>query len=206
MRQLQLVSPSLSCSIFFSILLQGPVTYFSFHFSSVLPCDYPEKSAVQWFSFLLLLLTITRSGCPAEIKWSFYISKSQRIWCGTFSRMDSWLCIYYLFVWSNSNFLHNSQWITFSTQSCLVLYSFCVNLRHSIFIWLIVPSLSPHNLNRLFCCVFCTIALTLLVLMALLYAFIRRDSISLLRFIIIIIIPCEFFTPALADGLSQKSG
>ena len=32
------------------------------------------------------------------------------------------LYIYRLFVWSNLNFLHNSQWITSPTQSCLVLY------------------------------------------------------------------------------------
>ena len=32
--------------------------------------------------------------------------------------------IYHLLVWSNLNFLHISQWITFPTQSYLVLYSF----------------------------------------------------------------------------------
>ena len=34
------------------------------------------------------------------------------------------LYIYY-FVWSNLNFLHNSQWITFPIQSCLGLILFC---------------------------------------------------------------------------------
>ena len=52
-------------------------------------------------------------------------------------------CAYTTFVWSKLNILHNSKWITFPTQSCLVLYSFCVNLQHSL-IWLIVLSLSPH--------------------------------------------------------------
>ena len=52
--------------------------------------------------------------------------------------MDSGLSIYNLFLWSNLNFLHNSKWITFPTQSCLVLYSFCVNLIHSLIVWLIV--------------------------------------------------------------------
>ena len=28
--------------------------------------------------------------------------------------------------------MHNSQWITLPTQSCLVLYSFCSNLLHSL--------------------------------------------------------------------------
>ena len=42
--------------------------------------------------------------------------------CVSFSRMDSRWCIYYLFAWSNFNFLHNSQWITFPIQAYLVLY------------------------------------------------------------------------------------
>ena len=47
---------------------------------------------------------------------------------------------------------------------------------------LIVLSLSPHNLQLLFCCVLSVLALIYLVLMALFYAAIRRDSVSLLRF------------------------
>ena len=53
------------------------------------------------------------------------------------------LCIYHLFAWSNFNFLHNSLCIPLPTQSCLVLYSFCANLLHSL-MRLIVLSLSPH--------------------------------------------------------------
>ena len=33
-------------------------------------------------------------------------------------------------VWSNFNFLHNSQWITLLTQLCLVFNAFCANLQH----------------------------------------------------------------------------
>ena len=47
--------------------------------------------------------------------------------------------------------------------------------------WLIVSSLSLHNLHLLFCCILSTFALTYLVLMTLFCAAIRRDSISLLR-------------------------
>ena len=36
----------------------------------------------------------------------------------------------------NFNLLHNSQWITFPTQSCLVLYSFCASLLYSL-TWLL---------------------------------------------------------------------
>ena len=88
----------------------------------------------------------------------------------------------YLFVWSNFNFLHNSQWITLLTQSSLVLYSFCAKLLHSLIMWLIAASLSPHNLHLLFCCVLSILVLIWLVLMAFFCAAIRRDSISLLRF------------------------
>ena len=62
------------------------------------------------------------------------ISKSQRSLCLSFSRTDSGLCIYHLFVWSNWNFLHIPQWITLVTQSCLVLYSFCANFLYSLII------------------------------------------------------------------------
>ena len=78
------------------------------------------------------LLTITRSGRLVEIRRSVCISNSQRSLCVLFSLMDSGLCVCHLFEWSNLNFLHNSQWITMPTQSCLVLYSFCANLLHSL--------------------------------------------------------------------------
>ena len=48
--------------------------------------------------------------------------------------------------------------------------------------WLIVSSLSPHNLHLLFCCILSILALIWLVLMALFCTAIRRDSVSLLRF------------------------
>ena len=83
-------------------------------------------------SLFLLLLVIIRSGHLAEIRCSLCISKSQSILCVSFSRTDAGLCIYHLFVKSNFNFLHSSKWITLPTQSCLVLYSFCVNLLHSL--------------------------------------------------------------------------
>ena len=61
------------------------------------------------FSRFFFWLTITRSSHLAEIRWSVCISKSQRNLCISYSRTDSRLCICYLFIWSNLNFLHNSQ-------------------------------------------------------------------------------------------------
>ena len=85
----------------------------------------------------------------AKIRWSICISKSQRTFCISFSWMDSGLCIYHLFIWSN--FLHNSQLITFPTLLSLVLYSFCANLLHSVIMSLIISSLSLHKLHLVFC-------------------------------------------------------
>ena len=80
------------------------------------------------------------------------ISKSQRSLRVSFSWTDSWLYVYHLFVWSNLSFLHNGQWITFPTLSSLVGNGFFSNLQYSLFILLVFSSLSPHNLQLLFCC------------------------------------------------------
>ena len=134
--------------------------YISFCFPSVLPCSQLERQNPLFgglsffsFSFFFFFLPITRFGHLAEISWSVGISKSQR--------KDGFeLCIYHFFIWSNLNFMHNSQWITFPAQLCLVLYPLYANLLHSLIIWLIVSSLSPHYLHLLFCCVLSILALT----------------------------------------------
>ena len=92
--------------------------------------------------------------CLVKIRWSVYISKSQRSLCVSFFRTDVGLCRYCLFVWSNLNFLHNYQWITLPTQRYLALSAFCTSLRHSFIIWLVVLSVFQDNLHLLFCCVF----------------------------------------------------
>ena len=108
----------------------------------------------------------------ARIRWSVYISKS---------KTDSNLCIYHFIVWSNFNFLYNSQWITFPTQSCLVLYYLSAILLHSLIMWLMALSLSPCNLHLLFCGVILILALIYLFHMTLFCAAIRKDSVFLLR-------------------------
>ena len=100
-------------------------------FLSVLPCGLPEQQCSQFgrfslFGWLSLGLVV----------WSRFDDPfvSQNSWgnlCISFSRAGSGLWIYHLFVWSN--FLQHSQWTTFPTQSCLVLYSFCTNLLHSFY-------------------------------------------------------------------------
>ena len=127
-------------------------------------------SVVSWDNFckfsLYIFLIIILSGLLAEIRWSVCMSKSHSSLCVLFSR-------------ANLNFLPISQWITLSTQSCLVLYSFWANFLNPLIMWLIVSSLSPH---LPFCCVLSILALIWLVLTALFCAAIRRDSVFLLKF------------------------
>ena len=70
----------------------------------------------KWQVFFLLIKA--KSDLLAGIEWSICIWKSQNFFESSFSNTDSVLCIYHLSVWSNFNLLHNSQWITFPTQSC----------------------------------------------------------------------------------------
>ena len=67
------------------------------------------------FFFFFFFLIIKRSGRLSEIKWSVCMLKSQKSLCVSFSRTVVGLCIYHLLLWSNSNFLYNSQWITLPT-------------------------------------------------------------------------------------------
>ena len=167
-------------SFFNSLARSRYLSFFSLSFRFILWSAGTAKSTILQILFLLLIMM--RSGLLVGITWSVCMLKSHRSLCESFSRTGAGLCIYHLFVWSNWNFLHISQWITLPTQSCLALYSFCANLLHSLIMWLIVSSLTPHTLHLLFCCVLSILALIWFVLMALSCAAIRRDSVSLLRF------------------------
>ena len=59
---------------------------------------------------------------------------------------------------------------------------FFTNLQFSLIMWCIISYLSPHNLHILFCWDFPIFALTLLVLITLSCAAIKRYPVSLLRF------------------------
>ena len=84
--------------------------------------------------------------------------------------------------WSNFKFFHDSHWIILPTELCLVLYSFCASLLHSLIMLLIISSPSSRNLYPLFCWVLSILILIWLVLMALFYGAIWKDSVSLLMF------------------------
>ena len=151
-------------SFFNSLARSRYLSFFSHSFSFILWSAETAKSTILQVLFFLLLLIIIRSCILAEIKWSVCMSKSYKSLRVSFSRTDAGMCIYYLFVWSNLNFLHISQWIILPTQSYIVLYSFCANLLHSLIMWLVVSSLSPHNLHLQFCCILSILTLIWLVL------------------------------------------
>ena len=106
------------------------VLVYFFRFLSFSPCDLLERQKpIRGIFFLVNQCTVWSSGRKKGICFFFFffffISKSFKILCIPFSRTKSGLCIYHLVEWSNFNFVHNSLWITFPTQSCLVLISFC---------------------------------------------------------------------------------
>ena len=163
-------------SFFNSLARSRYLFFFSLAFRFFLWSAGTAKSTILQIIFFLLI--ITRSGLLAGIWWSVCMFKSHRRLCVAFSRTGAGLCIYHLFVWSNWNFLHISLRTTLPTHSCFALYSLCANLLHSLIMWLIGLSLSPHSLHLLFCCVLSILALIWFVLMALSCAAIRRDSVS----------------------------
>ena len=164
-----------SCFFFFSFLTRCRYLS-SFRYLLIFPL-WSAGSAKCTIRQVLFYLFCWLSPGLVDIWWSVGISKFLRNSGVSFSRTYSGLCIYHWFVWSNFNFLHNSQWII--TLSCLVIYSFCTSLLHS---WLIVLSISPHNLHLLFSCILHIFVLTYSVLMALFWTVIRRDAVTLLRF------------------------
>ena len=104
---------------FFSILLNGSLRQQS-----------PQLCKLSFSCWLLLGLVVW-----LRLVHPFVSQKSEKSLFVSFSRTDSELCIYNLFVRLNFNFWRNYQWITLSIQSYLVLYSFYANLLHSLILW-----------------------------------------------------------------------
>ena len=113
--QLVLLSPSWSIMFFLiscKILVVVPFFVF-FDFYIMIRQDGKFLYSVNclFFSWLLLCLVVwPRVGDQflSQNSWELFVS---------FSMVDSGFCMYYLVVWSNLNFLRNSQGITLPTQS-----------------------------------------------------------------------------------------
>ena len=85
--------------LFHSFLIpkHGRGTYPSFHFLSILFYRQWDRKVHNSAISLFLLITI-RSDRLADIRWYFCISKYPRNLCVSFSKTNSGLCIYHLFV------------------------------------------------------------------------------------------------------------
>ena len=167
------------------------------------------------------------------IRRSVCISKSQRSFWVSFSRMDSSLCIYHFLYYSFSYqhlpmVFHRSLKDSKSPQVSRTLLSIMANRNNDVFGWFLLVILFPSPLLLvpilLLSRVVITIGITVtfmfhsffqfsnkVLLLILLYAFFQFYSgqqtrqFSIITIIIIIIIySWEFFTSVLADGLSLE--
>ena len=119
----------------FSLVWWSPNICLSFNFllfSFCGPLNRQNSISQQILFLFILFLIIPTSGLLDGIRWSIFISISQRILCVSFSWTDFGLCIYHLILCSNFNLLHDSLWITFPTQSFIILYFFYSSLLYSI--------------------------------------------------------------------------
>ena len=126
---------------FFSIPKKVPGIYPSFHILSVLFCGHWDSKVYNFaspLSFFFFSLIIIRSGLLAQMRWFVCMSKSHRSLCASFTGTDAGLCIYHLFIWSNFNFLHISQWITFpapTSRIIIIIIIISCNLLHNSVNW-----------------------------------------------------------------------
>ena len=94
-------------SFFNSLARSKYLSFFSLSFRFILWSTGRAKSTILQILFFLLI--IMRSGFLAGIRWSVCMLKSHRSLRESFSRTGAGLCIYYLFVSWNWNFLHISH-------------------------------------------------------------------------------------------------
>ena len=120
-------------SYFISLARFKYLPFFSHSLNFTLWSAGTAKSTIR--QVLFFFLTITRSGHLAEIRWFIFILKSQRNLCVSFFWTDSGLCGYNLFIRSNLNFLHNSQWITLYYLTHLRVLHICVSWWFSTEVW-----------------------------------------------------------------------
>ena len=106
-----IIVTSMFHSFFSSLARSRYLSFFSHSFSFILCSAGTAKSTILQVLFFFLL--IIKSGLLTGIRWSVFILKSHMSLCVAFSRTGAGLCIYHLLVWSNLNFLHISQWITY---------------------------------------------------------------------------------------------
>ena len=97
-----------------------------------LPFYYPLVLQYQWFYTFSLPSPQSLSGLLASIIWSHCMLKSHSTLVLSVSCTLLCWCSKHLSALSNSYNLHSSQWMILATLSCLLLYSLCASLLHSL--------------------------------------------------------------------------
>ena len=126
---------------FFSFLARSRyLSLFSFSFNFTQHSPQFSKYAFFSFSFLFFffffLLIIKKVFKSGRDFFYLYVSQNPKGVCASHSLGHILDCSYTIYSYGqNWNFLNSSQWITLTTKSFLVLYSFCANLLHSIIIF-----------------------------------------------------------------------
>ena len=134
--------------IFFNSLARSRyLSFFSHSFSFILWSAGTAKSTILQIFFYLLI--IIRSGLLPEIRWSVCMSKSHRSLCMSFSWRGAGLCIYHLFVRSNLNLLHISQFIIIIIIIKIIIINIIYSLR--VFHWSLSDGNSPQLSRTLLC-------------------------------------------------------
>ena len=106
------------------VYLFGFFSFFYFH--SVFRWNNQIYKMTGSFFFFFFLLINFRS-CLLTGIWLFVrISKPQIILCDSFACAVFDLYIYHLVIWSNSNLLHNSKWISFPPNRAWSCILFCL--------------------------------------------------------------------------------
>ena len=173
------ITVTLLFNSFFQSKIQKCIFLYVFvHLYSVVSHDSKvNKSASLFFSYWLLLTLVV---------WltigDLFVSQNLRGVCASHSSGSILSCAFTIGSFGQIyNFLHNSHGITFPNQSCLILYSLSASLLHLFIMWLIVSSMSTHNLQLLFCWILSILALIWMVFIAF-WAAIWRDSVSIIQF------------------------
>ena len=142
-----------------SILITIGITItFIFH------CFFSSLARSRYLSLFLLSFSFTQWSArmanstiqqvPFFYWCSVCISKSQRIFCVSFCRTDSGLCIHHLLVWLNLNSMHNSSGSPFP-HNCIIIiiiWVFLTTISWWSFtgVWMTASLLRPPGLFSVF--------------------------------------------------------
>ena len=141
-------------SLFSSLARSRYLSFFLLSFSFTQWLAGTAKSTIRQVLLFFFFFTTTKSGRLAEITWSVCIVKSQRVLSVSFSRTISGLCVYYLSVWSNSNFLQNSCGSPLLLLVVVVVFAFISCFSHAL-VWLnlgLNPGI-PDHWRTLYSCI-----------------------------------------------------